>query len=574
MASGGDRKLITTGIGERVEDYVEGVLSGEIIACQRVKDAVRRYVSDLERQSTPDFPYHFDRQWASRVCQFFPLMLRHSIGEFAGCTFELESWQAFAIWNIFGWKRDDDNSRRFRKVYWSMARKNGKSSIAAGLCLFLGAGDIDPATGKPEAVGQILVTATKKEQAAVVYGEAERMRKQSPWITKMTETKNEQILFKGSSSYIRKVSSDKPFDGLNPHCVIMDELHAWGEHHRKFYDTMVTGSGSRTQPLHFIITTAGSDTSHLWLDNYNYAVNVVNGTFKDDSLFAIIYELDEDDDPGDETNWIKANPNLGVSCKIQYLRERWNEDQNTALGRNRFLRYNGNRIVTSTEKAFDLQAFDRCVGEYADWKTSDAFGAGVDLGSRDDLAAFALCARFPIGVSDEGKTVYRYEIKTQAFIADDTQRDLGVMPFAEWLYSGELLKCKYPIEELQSVLISELSEHEIRTVAYDPYNGQQIGESLTKEGVTAVRMAQNQANFNEAIRDFISLMQSGRLRFSNSKLLRWCAGNAVIARDRQDRWMFDKRSSIEKIDPIVAAVMAYRIASLQPERSTGSLYLI
>jgi phage terminase large subunit-like protein len=454
-----------------------------------------------------------------------------------------------------------------------MARKNGKSSIAAGLCLFLGAGDIDPATGKPEAVGQILLTATKKEQAAVVYGECERMREQSQWITKITESKYEQILFKHSRSYIRKVSSDKPFDGLNPHCVVMDELHAWGEHHRKFYDTMVTGSGARTQPLHLIITTAGSDVSHLWKENYDYAVNVVNGTFKDDSFFANIYELDEDDDPADESLWIKANPNLNVSCKLEYLRERWNEDRNTALGKNRFLRYNGNRIVTSTEKAFDLEAFDRCVGEYSDWKTADAFGAGVDLGSRDDLAAYALCARFPVGTSDDGKTVYRYEIKTRAFIADDSQRDLKVMPFAEWVYSGELQRFRYPIEELQAKLVDELLESEIRTVAYDPYNGQQIGEALTKEGATAVRMAQNQANFNEAIRDFISLMQNGRLRFGASKLLRWCAGNAVIARDRQDRWMFDKRSSSEKIDPIVAAVMAYRVCSLQPERSQGSLYI-
>jgi len=377
--------VITNGVAGKVEQYIESVMSGQIVACQRVKDAVRRHLSDLERQSTDDFPYHFDRRWAAAVVEFFPVMLRHSIGEFAGRPFELEPWQAFSLWCIFGWKQDDDNARRFRKVYWSMARKNGKSSVAAGLCLFLGAGDIDPATGKPEAVGQILLTATKKEQAAVVFGEAQRMREQSAWIKKVTDSKNETITFKSSGSYIRKVSSDKPFDGLNPHCVVMDELHAWGEHHRKFYDTMVTGSGSRTQPLHLIITTAGADDSHLWLENYNYAVNVVNGTFKDESLFAIIYELDPDDDPADESTWIKANPNLGISVKLDYLRQRWNEDKNTSVGRNRFLRYHGNRIVASTERAFDVNSFDKCVGELADWHQADAVGAGVDLGSRDSF---------------------------------------------------------------------------------------------------------------------------------------------------------------------------------------------
>ena len=140
--------MITSGVAGRVEDYVEGVLSGSIVACERVKDAVRRYKSDLQKQSTDDFPYYFDRHWATSVCQFFPIMLRHSIGEFAGRPLELEDWQLFGLWNIFGWKRDADNSRRFRKVYWSMARKNGKSTLAAGICLFLGIGDVDPATNR------------------------------------------------------------------------------------------------------------------------------------------------------------------------------------------------------------------------------------------------------------------------------------------------------------------------------------------------------------------------------------------------------------------------------------------
>jgi phage terminase large subunit-like protein len=433
--------------------------------------------------------------------------------------------------------------------------------------------DIDPKTRKPEAVGQILLTATKKEQADVVYSECERMVDQSQPLQKYTDIKNETITYRHNLSFIRKVSSEKPFDGLNPHCVVMDELHAWGEYHRKFYDTMVTGSGSRSQPLHLIITTAGADDSLLWLDEYTYATNVVSGIHKDESLFALIYELDEKDDPAEEANWKKANPNLNVSIKLDYLRQRWNEDKSTGLGVNRFTRYHGNRVVSSTEKAFDLAAFDRCVGVHSDWREADGLGAGVDLGSRDDLAAYAICGRFPVAVDDKGKTVYRYEIKTRAFIAADSRRDLSAMPFAEFIHTEELYKCEYPIEDLTAALIEELEAYEIQTVAYDPYNGQQLGERLEKTGAVAARMAQNQANFNEAIRDFIQLMQEGRLVFSDSKLLRWCANNAIICKDRQDRWMFDKKNSKDKIDPIVAAVMAYRIASLQKERSSGSLYV-
>jgi phage terminase large subunit-like protein len=147
------------------------------------------------------------------------------------------------------------------------------------------------------------------------------------------------------------------------------------------------------------------------------------------------------------------------------------------------------------------------------------------------------------------------------------------MPFSQFVFDSELTKAQYPIEDLTERLIEELQQYGIGTTAYDPYNGQQLGERLTKEGILAARMAQNQANFNEAIRDFIELMRCGRLVFQKSDLLRWCANNAIIAKDRQDRWMFDKAKSKDKIDPIVAAVMAYRIASLQPERASGSLYV-
>ena len=565
--------MITSGVGARVREYIDGVLDGTIVTSERVREAVQRHLDDEAKQSTDEFPYYFDRNHAEHVCNFFPFILRHSIGEFARLPFELSAFQLFCTWVMFGWKRDVDNSRRFRKIYISMGRKNGKSSWVAGLCHYLASGDIDPATGEPEAVAQILLTATKKEQAKVVYSETERMRLQSSALVKMSSVRYETITYKHNQSYIRTVGSDKPFDGLNPHVVVMDELHAWQEHHRPFYDTMVTGGGSRTQPLHLIITTAGDDTSHLWLADYRYAVSVVKGDFKDETLFAFICELDEKDDPGDEACWPKANPNLGISCKLDYLRTRWNEDKNTPLGINRFTRYNCNRLVTSTEKAFDLAQWDRCEGDLSDWTKADAVGAGVDLGSRDDLAAFGLCARFLI--EHDGETpVYRYEVRSYSFIATDCARDLNKIPFATWTHCGLLQSSKYPLSELQSQLVGYCQEYGIGTIAYDPYNGQQLGEELAQEGITAARMAQNQTNFNEAIRDLQQTIVDGRLAHDGNALLRWCVGNAVVNSDRSDRWMFDKRSSEEKIDPLVAVTMAFRIASLAPQRATGSLFIV
>lgn len=562
--------MIASGVSAKVQSYIDGVLDGTIIAPQTIVDAVNRHVKDLSRQSTSGFHYHFDPKKASKVCDFFPCILKHSIGEYAGMPFILEDWQAFAIWSISGWLRDDDRSRRFRKVYWSMARKNGKSSIAAGLCHFFAAGDIDPKTGKPEAVGQVLLAATKKEQAKVVYGEAERMRLQSPALKKISEVKHETITYKHNQSYIKMVSSDKPYDGLSPTLTIFDELHAWGGFQRGFYDTMITGSAARTQPMNLIITTAGDDRSLLWLENYQYAKNVLSGNYTDESLFANIYEIDEKDDPENQESWIKANPNLGVSVKLEYLRQRWNEDKNTSIGISRFTRYHCNRLVSSCEKAFSVEGFDRCVGEHSDWSKADAIGCGVDLGARDDLASYAICARFPIGESN-GKVVYRYEIKARAFISTETKRDLSAAPFSEWIHTGELKKSVYPIADLESSLVEDMERYEVKEVAFDPYNGQQLGENLTRLGFVAYRMAQNFTHFNEPVRDFIQLIDEKRIVFENSRLLRWCMGNAVIAKNRQDLYMIDKASSSEKIDPVVASVMAYRSCSRQQERPIGNL---
>lgn len=564
--------MITSGVRARVDEYMQGVLDGSIVASKLVRLAVQRHITDLTKESTQEFPYYFCRKTAEGVCQFFPMLLKHSIGEFAGLPFELSGFQLFSIWVAFGWKRDADNSRRFRKLYISMGRKNGKSSWISGICHYLACGDIDPATGKPEAVGQILLTATKKEQAKVVYSETERMRNQSSILAKMSSVKYETITYKSSGSYIRTVGSNRPFDGLNPSAVVMDELHSWQEQHRPFYDTMVTGSGSRSQPLHIIITTAGTNESHLWLADYNYAVEVIQDVFKDESLFAFIAELDPEDDPGDESAWAKSNPNLGVSVKLDYLRQRWSEDKNTSVGINRFVRYHGNRLVSTTEKAFDAAQWDACEAPLSDWTKADATGCGVDLGARDDLAAFSLCARFVVDASGE-QPIYRYEIRSYAYIADDCKRDMTKLPFSTWLYCGLIRKSKYPLSDLQSDLIGFCREFHIENVAYDPYNAQQLAEDLTREGIVAVRMAQNQLNFNEPIRDFQQLLIDGRFNHDGNALLRWCAGNAVISSDRGDRWMFDKPKCSEKIDPLVSSIMAYRMASLAPAKTTGSLLI-
>lgn len=556
----------------KVTNYCRDVISGEIAAGSFVLAAVKRYLRDLDRQGTPGFPYHFNRNRANVACDFFPSVLRHSIGDAANLPFVLEPWQLFGIWNIFGWIRDDDETRRFRRVFWSMGRKNGKSTLCAGLALYMAALDLNPVTKTPESVAEVLLSATKRDQAAVIYGEVSRMREKSQHLESRSVEKHKQVTFNHNGGSIRTVSSYKEFNGLNPHLVVMDELHAWTHVHKEFYDTMLTGSGFRSQPLIISVTTAGDDKSHLWKDEHKYARGCATGRINDDSFFALSYEIDEDDDPLDPKNWAKANPNIGISLKPNYLEEQARYAKESNLNTNRFTRYHCNRLVSSTESAFNLKDWDACAGELSDWTEADAIGAGVDLGSRDDLAAIAFVARFPTGqFDDDDKTVWRYEVRTFAYIADDTVRDLSKPPFAQWVHEDLIRRRKYPISELKSELIEQCRNLRVASVAYDPYNAQPMAESIEQQGIEIASMTQNASHFNEPIQELRSVLSDGRFRHNGNEMLRWCVSNAIAISDRQDRWMLAKRDSADKIDPVVAMLMALKRCSMAPSKPKGPL---
>lgn len=566
--------MITDAFHSTLQSYIDGVIDGSLIVSKAVRAAVERHVSDLAKQSTQDFPYHFDEHAAAKVCRFFPTMLRHSIGRHAGQPFELSPFQVFCKSMLFGWLQDCDNTRRFRKSYRSYARKNGKSTDEAGTAIYLAGFDKNPVKQKVEPVSQVVLAATKREQVSkVVFAEAKRMSERSPLVAKKSRFVRQELRFPSNDGEIVTTGSDKPFDGLNPHAVILDELHAWREHHREFYDTMMTGSGSRDQPLISIITTAGDDKSHLWREVYDYAKSVVHGLVQDDSFFVFIAEIDETDDPFDEACWIKANPNLGVSITLDYLRKQAIEAKTSKVNTNRFVRYHCNRIVSCTEAAFDLSEWDLCSGVLSDWNQAEAVGCGIDLGARDDLAAEAFVARFPIGEKDE-KPIYRYEVKVQSYIGQDTQRDVQKMPFSQWIFDDLIKKSRFPIADLRDSVSEKCANYGCATVAYDPYNAQSISEELTREGLQVLRMPQNHAMFNEPIRDFLQAIREGRVVHDGNPLLRWCASNAVLYRDRKDNWMFDKKASGEKIDPIVAVVMAFRVCCLAPARFSGKCFFI
>ncbi len=563
--------MIATASLTNMQSYIDAVTSGEIVACKFVKDSVARHVKDLGRQSTQDFPYHFSEKHAAAAIDFFPLMLNHSIGDYVGQPFHMEPWQAWITGCMFGWKRDCDGARRFRQAYVSVGRKNGKSTWAAGIAIRFAALDINPSTQGIESVAEVILSATKREQAQVIYKEIERMRHRSPHIEQVSKTINKQITFTHNSGSIRTVGSDKSYDGLNPSLCVMDELHAWSPNrHQKFYDTMVTGSGSRLQPMKLVVTTAGDDKSLIWIEEYKHAKSVAAGDVQDDSLFAVHYEIDEEDDPLDESCWIKSNPNLHVSLKLDYLRQQAIPAKTSKIALNRFTRYHGNRLVSSVESAFDIEKWDKCAGELSDWQYAEATGGGCDLGGRNDLAAWAVVARFPVeGTENDETPTYRYEIRTQSYISEETSRDLSRQPFCEWIHTDLLKKSSYPVSDLSEDFIAACREYWVRDIAFDPAQAQQLSECLRRAGVPNAAFPQTTSYYHEPLSEFRQAIEEGRVTHDGNRLLRWCIGNAMAVQDRQDHWMLTKRDSSDKIDPVVAVIMALWRAMVAPGRYAG-----
>ena len=293
-----------------VTQYARDVLEGRITAGRLVRLACERHLQDLETGWQRGLVW--DPAAAQHVVDFYSF-LRHSKGEWAGQVFKLQPWQQFRLGSVFGWKKED-GTRRFRVSYNEVARKNGKTTEAAGLALYMLDADNEPGS-------EVYTAATKRDQAMITWSEAARMVKRSKALSRRIQVywgKGNMSIEETASKFECLGADEDTLDGLNVHCAIIDELHAHKT--RAIWDVLETSTASRRQPLLWVTTTAGFDQSGICYELHNYSVEVLEGRIKDDSWFAYIATLDEGDDWQDEKVWIKANPNLGVSVKLDDLR--------------------------------------------------------------------------------------------------------------------------------------------------------------------------------------------------------------------------------------------------------------
>ena len=538
---------------DKAERYIKKVITGKIDACLFVRQACTRQVNDLKKKKTKKFPYIFDRKKANRVCQFIE-NLSHVKGVKAGEPVHLEDWQCFILTTVFGWLKED-GARRFTQTYIEVPRGNGKSTLCSGIALYMECAD-------GEQGAEVYSFATTREQAGIVFGDALAMARGNKDFKNyfgVTCLNHSVIVLGTNSKFMAKSSDAGTLDGLNTHCGIIDELHAHKTRH--VYDVVISSIGKRAQPLVFCITTAGFYLHGICMERRKTTAKVLAGAVSIDSLFGIIYTIDEDDDWKTEKAVIKANPNWGVSVNPDIMRgELANALVNTSAQKN-YLTKHLDVWVNSDSAWLDMAKYNACIDP--SFTPEDFAGKpciyGVDLASKLDLSA--VIKLFWKKNQDDG--LIHYYVWADFFLPSDTVKNSGNTSYYGWVEDGHLRTTDGAITDIGQIeqfIIEDYKKFDTLSVAYDPMQATQMAQGLLQDGAPMVELYQNLKNLSEPMKTLQALMYSGRLHVLNNPVLHWNAANVVAHTDAKENIFPRKEKPEDKIDGIVALIMAFNQA--------------
>ena len=514
-------------------EYALNVISGKIDACELVKSACQRYIDDLDR-------FGFNEGFASHAINFIE-ELQHTTGECAGNKFILEPWQAFIIWNLFGFV-NPDGSRRFSRAYIEVPRKNGKSTFSSAVMLYgLIADD--------EAGAQIYSAATKLDQAMMVFGESVRMAQNTDWLKDavvVNNSVNNRRIIHEQNLYKPLEWNPNKQDGLNTHMAVIDEYHA--HPNDELYNVLFNSMGARRQPLLFTITTAGFNKESACFRHRGYCVNVLNGAIKDDALFSMIYTLDAGDDWMDEKIWAKANPNFGVSVYPRKLQQALTEAKEYA-GKEVEFKTKLLNVWTDTEMTWiSDETWRECSGD--DDLSGEYCYGGLDLASTADFCALTLY--FPA----------MHAIRTWYFLPEDAARkrnDAAGNSIREWIADGHITTTEGNVTDysfIKAKIVQLATEYDIRDIAFDRFNASQLVIELQNEGITMFPFGQGFVSMSTPTKELERMVKNKQLRHANNPVTRWMMSNVLLRTDPAGNVKIDKAKSGDKVDGPVSVVMA------------------
>ncbi|MDE3838652.1 terminase large subunit [Bacillus methanolicus] len=541
-------------------DYSHDVLNGEIIACQKHKWACERFLRDIKREGTEEFPYTFNEEKALKFLKWMTLF-KHTKGKLAGQNIEPAPIQVFVFGNIYGWEHEETGLRRFKKAYWQVARKNAKSQSLACVGSY-------EAFAFGENMSEVYIGATKTEQSKIVWNEIKAQVQGCDFLKGKYKIAYGKIEHVKSGSYITALSKDagKTGDGLNVQTGIIDEYHA----HKtsEIYDVLVSGMGARPQPLMMIITTAGFELQNpCYSVEYDYVSKILdpNNPIENEEYFVMVNELDKDDDIKDERNWEKANP---ILCSYEegraYLRGELKAALDVPEKMRNFLTKNMNIWVNMREGGYmDMSKWDDCKATkkrpMPDLRNKVCY-LGIDLSKKIDLTSVSFV--FPL---NEG-----FAIKHHSFMPEDTFRErmnTDKVPYDLWVKQGYITLTPGSVVDysfIESYIRKQEKENNwtIKEIDYDPYNATQFAQSMEQEGYLMVEIRQGIRTLGEPTKDFREMVYKGKIFHDGDPVLTWAVGNVVTKMDAQENIMLDKSKSTDRIDPLAATINAFTRARL------------
>lgn len=546
-------------VASPVTTYAQDVVSGEIVAGKMVRQACQRHLDDLEHGAARGL--RFEPSEAEYAINFFKL-LSLTEGEFAGNPFLLEPFQQFIVGSLFGWK-GADGYRRFRTAYIETAKGSGKSPLAAGIGLLGLVGD-------GEAGAEIYAAAVTRDQAKILFSDAEKMVEKSPTLSSKIESTVNNLTYGATQSYFRAISAEaRGLDGKRVHMALIDELH---EHPSPIVvDKMRAGTKNRRQALIFEITNSGYDRNSVCYDHHRYSEQILEGSLKNDEWFAYVCGLDENDDWKDESVWLKVNPGLDTILPRKYMREQVAEAIGMPSKQNIVLRLNFCVWTEQATRWLDMDQWDLCGGKI---NAQSLVGrrkcwAGVDLSATTDLSALALV--FEPDDEDIVDVLMYYWVPEER-MRERAQRDR--VPYDRWVREGFIEMTEGNVVDYDAIRerINGLRDmgYNIAEVAMDPWNATQTSTQLMGDGFEVAAIRQGFASLTSPSKELERRVAEKSIRHGDNPVLRWNASNVAIAQDPAGNIKPDKSKSTERIDGIAAIVNG--MARMLYRENTESVY--
>lgn len=507
---------------------------------------------------------HYDEDKADRAVMFIE-NLRHTKGKWAGKRFWLLPWQEQIIRDVFGVVKED-GKRQFRTAYIEIGKKNGKSELAAAVALYLLYADNEPSA-------EVYGAAADRQQASIVFDVANQMVQMTPALMKRSKVMGatKRIVNYSNQGFYQVLSAEVGTKhGLNVSGLVLDEVHA--QPNRKLYDVLTKGSGdAREQPLFFLITTAGTDKESICYELHMKSTEILAGRKVDPTFYPVVFGLTDDDDWHDEANWYKANPSLGQTIQIDRVRDAYQEALQSPAEENVFKQLRLNMWVASLTRFIPEQIYDKgnLPIDMEALLGRDCY-AGLDLSSTGDITAFVLV--FPPRNDTEKYIVVPYFWVPEDTIPIRVRR--GNVPYDSWVAQGHIIATEgnvihYDVIEKK---IEELGKkYHILEIAVDRWNATHVIQNLEGEGFTMVPFGQGYKDMSPPTKEFYKLLMEGNIIHGGNPVLRWMAGNVVVETDAAENIKVTKAKSPEKIDGIVATIMALDRA-VRNQGEIGSIY--